>query len=109
MRQQDFDSETHGEGNPVREEILEELGEALSKIDRPGSFCVAGSVPAVLPGLEVEGLGPVGLPLTAKGAKALIKHCDQAPYGKGEKTIVDTSVRRGWRIEPDRFAPTNPD
>ena len=93
----------------MREGIREELGQALSKIDRPGSFCVSGSAPAVLPGLEVEGLGPIGLPLTAKQAKELKKHCHQAPYGKGEKTLVDTSVRRVWRMEPDRFSLTNPD
>jgi hypothetical protein len=91
------------------EDAREKLSEALSKIDRPGTFCVNGSVPAVLPGLEVEGLGPIGLPLTAKQAKELKKRCDQAPYGKGEETVVDTSVRRVWRMEPDRFSLTNPD
>jgi hypothetical protein len=67
---------------------LEKLNRALGQIDRPGTFCVSGRVPAVLPGLEVEGLGPVGLPLNAKTAKDLVKHCHQAPYGKGEKTLV---------------------
>ena len=89
--------------------ILEKLDRAFGQIDRPGTFCASGSVPAVLPGLEVEGLGPVGLPLTAKTAKDLIKHCHQAPYGKGEKTLVDTKVRRVWRMEPDHFALENPD
>jgi hypothetical protein len=89
--------------------ILDKLDRALGQIDRPGTFCVRGSLPAVLPGLEVEGLGLVGLPLTAKTAKDLIKRCHQAPYGKGEKTLVDTSVRRVWRLEPDHFALKNPD
>jgi hypothetical protein len=93
----------------VSGEIRGKLRQALSKIDRPGFFCVSGSAPSVLPGLEVQGFGPVGLPLTAKQAKDLIKHCDQAPYGKGEKTLVDMSVRRVWRMEPDRFSLTNPD
>ncbi len=35
--------------------------------------------------------------------------CEQAPYGKGEKTLVDTSVRRVWRLSPGRFSLTNPD
>ena len=30
----------------MREELSEELSQALSKIDRPGSFCVSGSAPA---------------------------------------------------------------
>jgi hypothetical protein len=93
----------------VREEISEKLSEALSQIDRPGSFCVDGSVRAFLPGLEVAGLGPIGLPLTVQQAHELIGYCDQAPHGKGTKTVVDTSVRRVWRIGPDRFSLTNPE
>jgi hypothetical protein len=89
--------------------LLQQLSEVLEQIDRPGSFCVSGSAPTVLPGLEVAGLGPVGLPLTAKQAKELKKRCEQAPYGKGEETLVDTSVRRVWRLTPDRFSLTNPD
>ncbi len=88
---------------------LEKLNRALGQIDRPGTFAVSGSVPAVLPGLEVEGLGPVGLPLNARTAKDLAKRCHQAPYGKGEQTLVDTNVRRVWRMEPDQFVLMNPD
>jgi hypothetical protein len=98
-----------GEEDRVPKAVLERLGEALSEIDRPGSFCVSGRVPALLPGLEVDGLGPIGLPLTVKQAKELKTQCVQAPYGKGEKTVVDTSVRRVWRMEPDRFSLTNPE
>jgi hypothetical protein len=88
---------------------LPELSQALRKIDRPGSFCASGSAPAVLPGLEVDGLGPVALPLTARQAAALKKLCEPAPYGKGEETLVDPTVRRVWRLTPGRFALTNPD
>jgi hypothetical protein len=100
--------------DPVKEDfmttsVLRDLSEALEKIDRPGSFCVSGSVPVVLPGLEVAGLGPIGLPLTAVQAEELKKLCEQAPYGKGEETVVDTNVRRVWRLTPDRFTLSNPD
>jgi len=93
----------------VSNKILEELSQAMSKIDRPGTFCVSGSVQTVLPGLEVDGLGPIGLPLTGNQAKDLKKLCEQAPYGKGEKTLVDTSVRRVWRLMPSQFSLRNPD
>src|SRR5208337_1086419 len=43
------------EESPVSNKILEELSQAMSKIDRPGTFCVSGSVQTVLPGLEVDG------------------------------------------------------
>jgi predicted 2-oxoglutarate/Fe(II)-dependent dioxygenase YbiX len=89
--------------------IPQRLDEALLKIDRPGSFCVSGSVPAVLPGLEIKRLGPIGFPLTAEQAEKIKERCEQAPYGKGEETVVDTSVRRVWQMMPDRFQLTNPE
>ena len=88
--------------------IKQKLIQALSSIDRPGSFCTSGSLEPVLPGLEVTDLGPIGLPLVAQQAKALQNHCEQAPYGKGERTLFDTGVRRVWRLPPDRFRLTNP-
>src|SRR5262249_59995066 len=96
-------------GSPMSSSVTEDLSKVLHQIDRPGSFCVSGSAPAVLPGLEVEGLGPIALPLTVPQAKALKKHCEQAPYGKGEKTLVDTKVRRVWHMTPEHFSLTNPD
>jgi hypothetical protein len=81
---------------------------ALAKIDRPGTFCTSGTAPAVLPGLEIDGVGTIGVPLPAAQAKELKQHFEQAPYGKGTKTLVDTDVRRVWRLTPDRFSLTNP-
>jgi hypothetical protein len=89
--------------------ISERLLRALDRVDRPGSFCMQGSAPAVLPGLDIRDVGPVGFPLTVKQAKEIKKHCEQAPYGKGEQTLVDTRVRRVWQMMPDRFQLTNPD
>jgi predicted 2-oxoglutarate/Fe(II)-dependent dioxygenase YbiX len=97
------------EESPLSKNILEELSQALSKIDRPGTFCVSGSVQTVLPGLEVQGLGPISLPLTGAQAKELKALCEQAPYGKGEKTLVDTSVRRVSRLRPSQFTLKNPE
>jgi hypothetical protein len=89
--------------------ISDQLVRALKSVDRPGSFCASGSGPAPLPGLEVAGLGPIGLPLTAAQVPELKRHGRQAPYGKGEETIVDTRVRRVWQLEPDQFSLTNRD
>src|SRR5262245_25023064 len=89
--------------------VTQRLHAVLQTIDRPGSFCTSGSVPVVLPGLGVQGVGQIAVPLTAAQAKELIPHCQQAPYGKGEETVVDTTVRRVWRLKPEHFALTNPD
>ncbi len=95
-------------GKVVGGSVGERLHRALEEIDRPSVFCASGTLGTVLPGLEVKGLGPVGLPLTMTQAKELKRYCVQAPYGKGEATIVDTRVRRVWRMLPRRFALTNP-
>jgi hypothetical protein len=89
--------------NPIRDELLQEL----DKIDRPGAICVGDSVPPVLPGLTIEGVGPVGLPLTEVQAQTLIQYYRQASYGKGAETVVDTNVRRVWELEPKEFALAN--
>jgi hypothetical protein len=92
----------------VSRKTLEKISQALKEIDRPGSFCTRGRAPGVLPGLQVEGLGEIGLPLTEPRACELIQHCERAPYGKGEDTLLDTSVRRVWRMALDRFSLKNP-
>ena len=80
----------------------------LAKVDRPGEVCVAGDLPLTMPGLEVEGLCTLRLPLAEAQARALIERCRQAPYGKGTKTLVDTNVRRVWEMDPACFELTNP-
>ncbi len=55
-----------------------QLLKLLEKIDRPGAFCTHGSLPSILPGLAVEGLGQVALPLGKRDAAALKKLARQA-------------------------------
>ena len=86
----------------------EHLLEALAEIDRPGDVVAAGDRDLTMPALEVEGLGTVGLPLPKAQARALIRRCRQAPYGKGTQTVVDTDVRRVWEMDPAQFELTNP-
>ena len=88
--------------------IHERLLEAVGRVDRPGTFCTSGDLPLVMPGLEVDELGAVQLPLGKTQARKLIKLCRQAPYGKGTNTVVDTDVRRVWELDPEQFQLTNP-
>jgi predicted 2-oxoglutarate/Fe(II)-dependent dioxygenase YbiX len=85
-------------------QLLAALGELAESI----SFCVSDTRPLVLPGLTVDGVGEIALPVSRTDARRLIKHSSQAPYGQGEATIVDTDVRRVWQLEPDQFRLENP-
>ena len=91
------------------ETIKDRLHAVLATINRPGVFCATGSKLAANPGLDVRGLGRITLPLTVHQANELKLCCEQAPYGKGELTVVDTSVRRVWKMEPEQFKILNPD
>jgi predicted 2-oxoglutarate/Fe(II)-dependent dioxygenase YbiX len=89
-------------------EAAEQLLDLLDALDEASQFCTSGMLAPVLPGLEVDGVGDVGLPIAPILARQLIEQAVQAPYGRGEATIVDTDVRRVWQIEPQRIAIHNP-
>ncbi len=101
-------SKTTAAKSEVTKTVHGKLIEALSEIDRPGTFCTSGDIPLTMPGLEVDQLGTVALPLDKTQARKLIQLCHQAPYGKGTETLVDTDVRRVWELDPDSFQLTNP-
>ena len=82
--------------------ITADLAAVLGKVRRPGDFFAAGTTELLVPLLEVEGVGPVALPLLPIQARELIGVADPAPYGRGEQTVVDPAVRRCWQIGPDR-------
>lgn len=85
-----------------------QLLNALGGLSESIAFCTSGTCPLVLPGLTVAGVGEIALPISIADAQSLIKHSNQAPYGRGEATIVDTDVRRVWQLEPDEFRLENP-
>ena len=82
--------------------IAIEFADLLATVSRPSLFCVAGTQQILAPGLTVEGIGPVALPLLPVQAEQLIAVAERAPYGRGEDTLTDINVRRTWQIGPDR-------
>ena len=82
--------------------LTDKLAALLSTVRTPGDFCSAGVRAMPLPGLVVEGVGPIALPLLQVQADQLIAIAERAPYGRGEETLVDTEVRRTWQIAPER-------
>jgi hypothetical protein len=82
--------------------LTTELAEILQTVQRPGDFYTAGTTDIFAPRLEVTGIGPIALPLLPVQAQQLIAVAEQAPYGRGEETLIDTEVRRTWQIDPAR-------
>ncbi len=79
------------------------LTKAIGQATKSAKFCVVGCLPVLDPGLEVEGLGSVSIPLKRGVAKKLVASCQVAPYGKGTQTLVDTKVRNTFELDPTKF------
>ena len=77
------------------------LGLSLNAIcDEDGSaFYAQRTTDNINPGLHVQGVGDIGLPISEHDAQRIISLSKQAPFGKGSETFVDTSVRRTWEID----------
>jgi hypothetical protein len=60
------------------------------------------------PGLDVDGVGRIPLPLTDHTAQLIASVGDQAPYGRGTETVVDTSVRDTIQIDASNIRFLNP-
>ena len=64
-----------------------------------GSFAFSNTYDAPNPALTLETVGIVGLPLGTQAADAIKAASRQAPFGMGERTVVDTSVRDTWEMD----------
>jgi predicted 2-oxoglutarate/Fe(II)-dependent dioxygenase YbiX len=82
--------------------ITTDLTEILSTVQRPGNFYTSGTTETFAPQLQVEGVGPIALPLLPIQVEQLVTVAEQAPYGRGEETLVDPDVRRTWQINADQ-------
>ena len=77
---------------------LKPLETVLSAVRQPGDFFVCGAIEMPMPRVDIEGAGTLSFPVPDAQIAAIVRRADRAPYGKGEATIVDTSVRKVWQI-----------
>jgi len=91
------------------ESLREGLDECLSNIKSDGCFALFEALEnPPNPGLHLKSGGLIGLPLSDRDAQAIVAASHQAPFGKGEETLVDTSVRKTWEVSPGDFELKNP-
>ncbi|KAM0558470.1 hypothetical protein ACHAPJ_004660 [Fusarium lateritium] len=88
-------------------DFKQDLLEAITNIKSASKFAFSTKVdtPPKLGdlGISVDGIGEISLPLGEPHARQIITKARQAPYGKGSDTIVDTSVRNTWELNPTQF------
>ncbi|KAG5663343.1 hypothetical protein KAF25_001279 [Fusarium avenaceum] len=86
----------------------EELLQVLDSIQSTGKIATFSRYPAfVNPGLTIQGNHLIPLPLKEDDAQAIKSVCRQAPFGHGDKTVVDTSVRNTWELDASKFELVN--
>ena len=79
--------------------IGDALLDCLRSVDRPGDYCVGRQRQIFMPAIDVDGVGRIAFPLLPAQAEQLVAIAEQAPYGRGEETLVDRQVRRTWQID----------
>ena len=87
---------------------IRSIVESLNSLTRADSFANGGRYQFPLPALKINNVeGIVGLPVCEYEAKKIKAVCSQAPYGRGQETVVDTTVRNTWQLEPSQFTIMN--
>ncbi len=81
---------------------LKKLEKLLSGVRRPGDFFVEASFETALPRVEIADVGTLSFPVPAAQVRQLVAQANRAPFGRGEQTILDESVRKVWQLPPDR-------
>lgn len=90
--------------------IKKEITSILSATLRSRNFAYGRSIAnPPNPGIFINGHGNIGLPLSKHDADVIISNSKRSPFGKGEETLVDTSVRRSWELDPSQFSLRNPE
>lgn len=80
-----------------------EIVELLADIAPPGAFAVQRTAPAEALRIEVEGVGPLELPVPPRTAAKLRDVAKPARYGLRDRTVLDRSVRNSWEIARRRI------
>ncbi|KAE9035918.1 hypothetical protein PR003_g9775 [Phytophthora rubi] len=105
-----------GEGGPG--EVPVPTGAACIKIseilaladEHAGEYSFGGRADTLppVPGLFVDEVGSVSVPLDQAQAEKLIAKCEKSPFGHNMDTKLDENVRKSWQLAPDQVDIKNP-
>lgn len=86
----------------------QDVAEGLGKTQSFGDFAVQKKYSQFAnPGLEISDC-LIPLPLVSQFAHQIKSVSRPAPFGRGDDTLVDSSVRLTWELQGDEFQVTNP-
>ena len=81
----------------------------MKQIESSGTFSAFGKMNSIFPGLMIQNVGEVSLPLSEHQAKEIVNQCEQAPFGRKEETIIDINVRNVWQVPSKMVELSNPE
>ncbi len=90
---------------------IQQLANCIASVAKQDAAFVASDqfdLAVVKDAIEIEGIGPVKLPMRPKDVRELIARAHSAPYGKGTQTLVDASVRDSLEINASRLSFSDP-
>ncbi|MEU5760086.1 2OG-Fe(II) oxygenase [Nocardia sp. NPDC047648] len=88
----------------MTDKTLRVIGELMSSVPAAGSFAARRTGAAENLVIEVDGVGPIRLPVAPAQARQLCEVARPARYGLREQTLLDANVRDTWEVPPDRVA-----
>ena len=92
------------------DEALNGIRINLSSIERSGDFSCGGKSDelSILPGLTIEDVGTIHLPVDTNNAAIIKSVANAAPFGKGMDTVTDENIRKAWEIDSQKISFKNP-
>jgi hypothetical protein len=79
----------------------------LRDVAEDGSFAASGSLTS-MPVVDLPVFGRLPLPLDHATVDRLSAFCEQAPFGQGTETVIDTSVRNVLQTDATNITFGNP-
>lgn len=102
------DRDSSASENGPWNELKSLVFEGIEAVQSAGSFATFGCLQEfVLPGISVGGTGPIALPLSTQDKQSLIRVSRQAPFGKGNQTLIDETVRKTREIDGSNVSFSN--
>ena len=104
----EYDSDLSENTNARLKELRGIILDSIRSVQSLGSFA-AFDCPTnfIIPGIVVDNVGAISLPLSSQDAQSLIQASRKAPFGLGNQTLVDESVRKTWEIDGSAMSFSN--
>ena len=102
---------TFGRAGRVPTQLEKQLELALDdNSNHEGDFAFGETLTlAPNPGIQIDTLGLLGLPMTPRDVELIRSVAVRAPFGHGERSIIDSTVRDTWEIDASRITLRNPE